>query len=583
MTGPSYRQLNLKPVSLSWQPLLPTSEFSPLYLSDSSPDAHATLSRYRDYLGHQIQHVIIDCRTQLHVDAIAALCGTVTAGGSLTLLINNAASESPMLQRLIKHWQPVSVAHYSPAPSFPTDEQQQALNQLTRTDQVHLLIADRGRGKSHLLGKALATYLQSPQPKKVIVTAPRKANARVLLNQAGQVQFVAWDKLLQQQLGDALLVIDEAAGIPLWAIQRLCQHFQPWMLATTTQGYEGCGRGFTVHFKQWVTQQFTSVAIHHLSQPVRWPAYDPLERWLNSALLLTPSPAELNNKLPDGVYRAAELPEDHLHQAFELLLQAHYQSSPNDLALLLDDDQQRLVLHYQGNKIVAVAWLALEGDIDEQLQEPIVSGKRRPKGNLAPQALAYFLQQRWALQQRWCRVVRIAVREPQRRQGLGSQLLRFVRDWAITQNQDFLATSFGYAPYLLQFWQQNHFYPARISTAVDRVSARHPLIMAYPLNKDAATKLQPLKSYGEAELKWLIDGTIMPLPKHPVVKDIIDAFKNGIVKLESARFALIQQPQIPDDIRELLIANPLPIGALKNLAGVEQRQQIDQILKSYLP
>ncbi|MGM0482099.1 MAG: GNAT family N-acetyltransferase [Pseudomonadota bacterium] len=582
MTQQAFRQLKIIPVNASWQPSLPTSDPHYLYLSDTSTIADSVLSRYRDYLGHQIQHVIIDCRTQLHVDAIAALCGTVTAGGSLTLLVNAEQTPSPMLKRLITHWQPATVACDAPTPSFPTEEQQQILNQLTQHDRVHLLIAERGRGKSHLLGAAVANYLQSPDPQKVIVTAPRQANARVLLQRAGQVQFVAWDKLLQQQKGQALLVIDEAAGIPLWAIQRLCEHFQPWMLATTTQGYEGCGRGFSVHFKEWVTQHFASVAVHQLEQPVRWPRFDPLERWLNSALLLTSAADTLAGQLSDGVYLAAELPEEHLHQAFELLLEAHYQSSPNDLALLLDDERQRLVLHYQQQRVVAVAWLALEGSVDEDLQQPITTGKRRPKGNLVPQALAYFLQQPWALDKRWCRVVRIAVRASHRRRGLGSQMLTRISDWATLQGEDFVATSFGYAPTLFTFWQHNGYQPLRISTAIDRVSARHPLIMAKPLNQDTTDEWGLLASYGVAELNWLIKGVFTPLDKHPVVEKVTQAYQNDILKLESARFALLHQDEIPAKIRKLLISNPLPMADLKQLLHTEQRQETDQILKTYL-
>ena len=74
-----------------------------LYLSDSDTAAHAATNRYRDFLGHEFNQVVIDCRNQLNFDAIAALCGTLMAGGELVLL--TPQQPSPALNRLIDCWQ----------------------------------------------------------------------------------------------------------------------------------------------------------------------------------------------------------------------------------------------------------------------------------------------------------------------------------------------------------------------------------------------------------------------------------------------------------------------------------------------
>ncbi|AVJ56590.1 tRNA cytosine(34) acetyltransferase TmcA [Idiomarina sp. OT37-5b] len=529
-----YRRLVIRSVTDSWQLPLPAAQSGHLLLSDRFPQADAQLSRYRDYLGHEFDQVTIDCREQLHVDAIAALSGTVVAGGQLQLL--TGSTESPMLRRLRSNWaEPTAPA--PPLPRLPTPEQQQLSQHLRDTKTTHLLLADRGRGKSHTLGQAVARQLQQHPQQRLLVTAPRKANAKVLLQSAPAAQFVAWDKLLAEQKGDALLVIDEAAGIPLWATQRLCQLYRPWLLATTINGYEGCGKGFAVHFTDWAQQQFAAVRFHRLDTPIRWPAGDPLEHWLEQALLLTPAPPTLTHITSRQTVHASSLPDDALHQAFELLLQAHYQSSPNDLALLLNDPHQFLTLEYQDNRVVGVTWSALEGPLPEPIRDAIVTGKRRPKGNLLPQAIGYFLQQRWALSHKWCRVVRIAVADAYRRQGIASQLLQRVKQWATQQQCQFIGTSFGFSQALGAFWQYNDFHAVRTSTALDRVSARHQHIMACCLH-EPVEQWSALLEYGAAERDWVLHKRLQPLTDNTVVAAIEQGFRQGYLPRASAEFAL---------------------------------------------
>ncbi|RUO72752.1 GNAT family N-acetyltransferase [Idiomarina seosinensis] len=581
MTQPLYRQLEVVEHTANWQQSLPVRCSSRLFLSDQSKTADAALSRYRDYLGHEFKHVIIDCRQQLHVDAIAALCGTVVAGGQLSLLVGE--QRSVMLQRLINHWQPTPTALTASLPELPTAAQTAVLEQLTDTKTTHLLIADRGRGKSHIVGTAVKQLLaKADNQTSVLITAPRRANAKVLLNIADNATFVAWDKLLDSQPSDALLVIDEAAGIPLWATQKLCDKYTPWILATTVNGYEGCGRGFAVHFRDWVCKRYQRVKQHQLHQPIRWPEGDPLESWLSNALLLKPAPQTLPGPFENGVFHASELPEAHLHQAFELLLEAHYQSSPNDLALLLDDPNQWLLINYHGQQVIGVAWLALEGPLAEDLLDPVMHGKRRPKGNLLPQALGYFLQQRWAMAQQWCRVVRVAVAINCRRQRVGSQLLSQAKEWAQSRRCGFIGTSFGFESSLYAFWQQNNYQPLRISTAVDRVSARHPMLMGQRLCNQLETQWSELTAYGNAELQWLVADSSPIIADDSVMQDVLNGFISGRLSIASAQFSLSSQSVLPTNIKKLFRQSPLPLAELKQQLNVESRQQLTDVLRQQL-
>ncbi|MGM0525656.1 MAG: GNAT family N-acetyltransferase [Pseudomonadota bacterium] len=581
MTHPLYRQLVVVEDTANWQQSLPVCTSSRLFLSDQPHLADAALNRYRDYLGHEFNQVIIDCRQQLHVDAIAALCGTVIAGGQLILLVGE---ERPvMLQRLINHWQSVTQDLTASLPELPTAEQTEVLQQLTDTTATHVLIADRGRGKSHTVGTAVKQVLaQADRQVSVLVTAPRRANAKVLLDVADNATFVAWDKLLESLPNDALLVIDEAAGIPLWATQKLCDQYTPWILATTVNGYEGCGRGFAVHFQEWVADRYQAVKQHQLKQPIRWPQGDPLESWLNNALLLKQAPKTLAGPFENGVFHASELPQEHLHQAFELLLEAHYQSSPNDLALLLDDPNQWLLISYHDQQVIGVAWLALEGPLAEDLQTPIMQGKRRPKGNLLPQALGYFLQQRWTMAQQWCRVVRVAVTTTCRRRGVGSQLLSQAKVWAQSRCCDFIGTSFGFESSLYSFWQQNNYQPLRMSTAVDRVSARHPMLMGQKLCQRLDTQWQQLTAYGNAELAWLVTDSSPKITDDSVIRDIVSAFISGRLSIASAQFSLSIHAALPTNIKTLLRQSPLPLAELKRELNAESRQQLTDALRQQL-
>ncbi len=506
-----------------------------LYLSDSDTAAHAATNRYRDFLGHEFNQVVIDCRNQLNFDAIAALCGTLMAGGELVLL--TPQRPSPALNRLIDCWQmrsPIEATSDAKPPSLPTAAQQDLVQQLQDKESVHIVIASRGRGKSSCLGTALA---QADSANQCIVTAPRKANAQVLLKHAPHAHFVAWDTLIKQHGSTERLIIDEAAGIPLWAMQQLVQKYPAWMLATTVDGYEGCGRGFAIHFIEWAKRTFSRVKVHTLQEPLRWLTGDPLEHWLKEALLLNAAPQCLTQSVDSGVYHASQLPEDVLHQAFELLLEAHYQSSPNDLKLLLDEPLHHLYLHVNNGSVVAVAWLVLEGPLADELTLQVQQGKRRPPGNLLPQSLSYFLQSPRLAALRWCRVSRIAVQENHRRQRIASAVLTAIRQWATTQNVHALGTSFGYESGLAQFWRANGYQLVRLSSKQDRVSARYASLWVSPLTAESEALCSPLFEWGTAQLRWWFAGHLPSSRLNATANALLNAFKEGVLPLDSVLLA----------------------------------------------
>ncbi|CAI8153210.1 MAG: tRNA(Met) cytidine acetyltransferase TmcA [Pseudidiomarina mangrovi] len=452
---------------------LPLTEQAPLVLDDQADDRYA-MHRYRDYLGANNSLVVLNFQHSIHADALAALAGTITAGG--LLIINLPRHVTAFTERLLRLAQRfawvVPIAHQSALeqayhrlsqrpiqallePTFPTAMQQQIISaMLNQTQSLHLLMADRGRGKSTTLGAALAQY---SGPERLIVTAPRRSQVEGLLKQAdGRAEFIAWERLLELPSTDLRLVIDEAAGLPIHILQQLCQRFQVWGLATTVEGYEGCGRGFVIRFLAWLSQQQGYVQ-HQLQQALRWRTPDDCEDWLEQLLCLRTVANTLNWQ--DGYHwlHASELNDEQLQQVMQLLLEAHYQSSPNDLRLLLDDERQKLLLHCHQGALVGLVWVAQEGPIAADLHRGIIAGTRRPAGDLLPQALAYNWQQTAPLQWRWWRIVRIAVNDTSRRQGHGSALLAQIHQLALQHQIDALGSSFGAAAEVLAFWQANQF------------------------------------------------------------------------------------------------------------------------------
>ncbi|MGM0430258.1 MAG: GNAT family N-acetyltransferase [Pseudomonadota bacterium] len=599
-----YRKLELLRNASLWQQHCQARSSLSIYLSDKDKQADAALSRYRDYLGHEFECVFIDCSDGLHADAIAALCGTVTAGGLLSILLpekSNAMSQR-MEYFALKYWNNAA-ADLSPEMStepLPTGNklkltsgQSDILEAIDDASSgakskpvTHIITAERGRGKSTLLGQALA---HTKNKSSVIVTAPRKANAKVLLQQAPQAKFVAWDKLLEQpDAPDKQLIIDEAAGLPLWATERLCKKFTPWLLATTVAGYEGCGRGFAVHFTDWAKKSLPGVAIHQLTQPLRWPVDDPLEQWLTETFLLNEQPLVGQAEAVTGTYikHASELEESLLQQCFQLLLNAHYQSSPNDLNLLLTEPLHKIAYSIEQGKVTAVAWLMAEGPIAAPLKHDIKQGRRRPKGNLLPQAIGYFLQQEWAFDLSWLRIARIAVPTDNRRRKYASTLLAEVSEWARENHFQILGTSFSWSTELDNFWRKNSYAPWRISSRIDSVSARPAAIYVCSLSTNNSQQLQRLSAWGQQQLQWLSEGIgALASTKNfsEIRAQMLDAYTRHTIPFDAAHFALAQWLywQYPDHRLTSLICKP--DITLKQLGqcwgGLSQRQANEKLCK----
>ncbi|MEZ5534781.1 MAG: GNAT family N-acetyltransferase [Thiolinea sp.] len=490
-------------------------------------------AKARSVLGREFFIVVFDAWSGLDVNALAAVSGTICAGGALVLLTPPWPEwqhyADPDYKRFLPHpWQPDQLSGYFlqrfmrltpqsvltdlselavqlPA-NFTTqtsDDQKRALRAILSAEQAVVMTADRGRGKSAVLGMAAQQLLESGQ--RVLLTAPSRAAAETVFRHTSlPPDFVAPDELLQSLPPADVLLVDEAAAIPVPMLLAMQQHYPRCVFSTTLHGYEGSGRGFVLRFQAELSRRVPDWINVRLSTPIRWQAGDTLEAWLNRTLLLD---AELvkSTEFDTAVeisYRMVsqqELAEDEalLRQLFGLLVSAHYQTRPSDLRQMLDAPQVTIHVLEQNSRTLAVALLSREGGLDEALVTEIHAGKRRPHGHLLAQSLTFHAGIAGAACLYGERVMRIAVHPELQGRGLGALLLDQVTCYARQQQADYIGVSYALSAELLRFWQRAGFVPVRLGFRKDKASGARSLMQLCGLSEagvvlchQAGTKFQ---------------------------------------------------------------------------------------------
>lgn len=371
-----------------------------------------------------------------------------------------------------------------------------------------LVCAQRGRGKTTALGFALQRWLQHPQAaapqRALLVGTPRHLRPlQAVIERLGlnpghpQLFFAAPDQALLSAADSeytdqqTLLVVDEAAALALPVLRALCTRFPRHLLATTTSGYEGSGSGFAT----LLTQQFARWAyfLKQLSMhaPMRWPQGDLLESLADRLLCNSAPPglpgsdadtprADQLDKLLIRETTAAELAGDEvlLAQCYALLAEAHYQTEPRDLRLLLDAPYARLWLAVVDDVVVG-ALLALEEGglaVDSPLATDILNGSRRPRGNLVAQLLAVHSGEPAWMCGRSLRIARIAVRPELRRQGVATRLHDALRA-ATTCSHAFISSSFAFNSELCSYWRGRAMCPVHLGMRLDKASGARSIVV----------------------------------------------------------------------------------------------------------
>lgn len=505
------------------------------YLAYQKSDFHSPsqsiilFSNAKTLLGQEFPYAIYDMRAEggvcLNLDALAIVAGTIQDGGTLYLVCPEWDNLEQQVDFDALRWnaqQPIATPNFfryfktlvnEILPPFTgevpcvargrgeivfTQDQQNIFDNLPLDPaDIHLILAPRGRGKSTLSGK-LAEKLS--QQYAVSITARSHSALPNFWKgiESDKVQFFAPDRLIQmieqQNISpNQWLFIDEAASLPLPMLQRFCGYFDKVVLTTTTQNYEGTGRGFCLKFLPTLTR---STKQWTLSQPLRWGENDPLEAFINQLLLLE------NQIPPSPSFSKGGSYLDKLINFYHLLAQAHYKTTPTDLRRLFDAPDQHYFYLEEQEKLIAGCWAVNEGGLDDELTQAIWRGERRPQGSLVAQYLCFQGNLPDACRLKSVRISRIAVQPEYQNQGYGKRLVSQIIS-QIPPLVDFLSVSFGLTPELLRFWQSCGFSLVQITTAPEASSGYHSAMMIYPLSEQGKTFAQQAQQQFERDYPLL--------------------------------------------------------------------------------
>ncbi|MCP5161314.1 MAG: tRNA(Met) cytidine acetyltransferase [Hahellaceae bacterium] len=446
-------------------------------------------------------------------------------------------------------------------------EQQAAVDALVRVVTGHrkrpvVLTADRGRGKSAALGVAAARLL-SEQPRHLIITAPQDAAIQSAmaffalscpeaeridngyrLPNGSRFEFIPPDVLIRERLSADAVWVDEAAGLPVALLEQLLRDHARIAFASTLHGYEGAGRGFGLRFRKILDRRTPQWRLLHLAAPIRWADHDPLEQLVFNLLALDAEPfddreALKRQALPVSQWQfkcidASSLCEDEnlLRQVFGLLVLAHYQTSPDDLRVLLDHEGVLVWCLVDGDHVGGVALTIAEGGLSLDLHADIAAGRRRLRGHLLPQALAYYSGMPAILSVNGWRIMRIAVHPLLQRQGMGQALIHGITAQAKAQGIDWVGTSFGITRELLAFWRSTGMQPVRLGLQKDTASGEQALLMFCGLSKAAQALSVQARASFLRELLYHVNGVYKALAPG-LVGDLVRAAADLKVRINA--------------------------------------------------
>ncbi|MAY34978.1 MAG: hypothetical protein CMN84_02635 [Spongiibacteraceae bacterium] len=526
--------------------LLPDLEGEVLLIG-SYPLADLQPAQRKTVLGRECQTLIWNLHSQPDINTLAASAGCLCRGGLLLILAPepddwvdsfSLADGSPSLfwQHILselEQWPYLAqysleagfLAQEMPFPALaaesdlPTADQVAAMHRVGRVLHGHrrrplVIRADRGRGKSTLLGLSAAEFLLEDRG-DIVITAPRKEAAATALQHAAQrlgtsgetlssgsssLRFMPPDRLLDELPEARMVLVDEAAAIPPALLEKIVRHYARVVFASTVHGYEGSGRGFDIRFTETLnalTPQWQSV---ELQEPVRWSEGDPLEALINRLFLLDaaapePAPAIKADQCEVVLLDKLHLLNDNtlLREVFGLLVVAHYQTTPSDLHHLLDSLATSVwVLRSPAGRVCAAALVIEEGGLPAESFDAVLQGERRLQGHLLPQSLVYHCGLSEGLELRCARISRIAVLAEYRRRGLGQRLLQAIEHFASAEGLDYVGSSFAADTTVTGFWLQQDYLPLRLGVRRDPCSGSHALLVAKPFTERASNALTPL-------------------------------------------------------------------------------------------
>jgi tRNA(Met) cytidine acetyltransferase len=391
-----------------------------------------------------------------------------------------------------------------------------------------IITSDRGRGKSSAIGIAIiglikelmkfknrvrvaVTASDSSAIQSLMMLAEKGLNAlgleyRKVVKEGDLIELKGdrfsieyWEPYTVTKLKVDVVVVDEAAGLPVPLLHTIWKNFNRTIYATTIHGYEGAGRGFSVRFLKKLREDPKTLMItYEMSEPIRYSANDPIEKFQFDALLLDAEPDELTDEdikeiergnleyvTYEPEYLFSEAGEKELRSLFGIYVLAHYRNEPDDLGRLADapHHSMRAVRIKSSGKIVGAAQLAEEGGLSDELINELLVGGKIP-GNIIPDRLLKYFRLRELGKGIGWRIVRIAVHIDVQGMGIGSFLLNEIVNEAVRRGYSWVGAGFGLSRELLNFWLKNNFKLLHLSPDRNPVSGEYTALVVRPLNSE---------------------------------------------------------------------------------------------------
>lgn len=476
---------------------------------------HASRREVERLLGRSFAACVLDLHDRLDADLLGQCHGFVRGGGVMVVCLGEVAPPQPYLvaegfapddvsthfyDRLVRvfsaHDTGCAAARPSTFEPRGTADQADVVDAIARAISAHksvVVTADRGRGKSAALGVALH-HIDGP----ILVTAASEDAVREVFAFApddAQIEFVEPANLVETRREASVVIVDEAAQLPVALLQELTLQLPttPIVFATTTHGYEGTGRGFTLRFVEWLRRQPHPLVELELHEPIRWGVGDPVEHAVFDALLLDAEPAEPDaSTFTHREVTREELASDEalLREVFGLLVQAHYRTTPSDLHRMLDAPNLAVHASFGDGHVAAATLVALEGGLSQSLCDVLADGSRRVIGHALPETFAAHLGYASAAALTMVRSVRIAVHPALRRRGVASELVAHVHR---SYDVDLFGTLFGATADLLMFRRRVGYELVRLSASRSRRTGVPSVAMIRPVSEAAAQLLDELR------------------------------------------------------------------------------------------